>query len=209
MIKSLVTKLYTSILFTFICYSIISYVNVLLAINMINPLVNKSPLPDIGFDYLPHISSIYPNILVLTTCFYFVVRFFRIKNLICILQLIWCITLLFAIRLFTFTVTIVPPSTIGCINRNSTSPIRWNVIKYLLFSNHNTCTDYMFSGHACYFVIILLFTLKLSNYKLEKLGFIIFTILSLLSIISGHIHYTTDVVVAIFLSIMCYNILSD
>ena len=191
-----------------LCYSIISYLNGLIAINMINPLINQSALPDIGFDYFPRISRTYPNVLVLFACMYFTGRFFRSTNIKNVVNLIWCITILFTIKLFTFTVTIVPPSTIACINRNNTTPIEWNILKYLIYSNDNTCTDYMFSGHACYFITLLLFTLKISEYKIEKILFCIFTLFGLLSIICGHIHYTTDVIVGIVLSYMCFHLIT-
>lgn len=189
-------------------YFIISYLNGLLALNIINPIVNLPTLPDVGFYYLPHISPTYPNLLLLFACIYFTARFFRLENLKPLTYLIWCITILFTIRIFTFTVTIVPPSTIGCINRNSAMPIEWNVLKYLIFSNDNTCTDYMFSGHASYFIILLLFTFQISKYNLEKIVFSIFTLFGLLSIICGHIHYTADVIVAIVLSFCCYNLIN-
>lgn len=187
-------------------FAVISYLNGLLAINMINPVVNLPILPDIGFEYLPHIPSKYPNLLLLFGGIYFATRFFRLKNLEELINMFRCITILFTLRILTFTVTIVPPSTIDCYERNSTSPIEWNVIKYLVFNNDNTCIDYMFSGHACYFVMFLLFTLKFSEYKLEKILFSLYTLIGLLSIISGHIHYTVDVIVGVALSIWCFKL---
>ena len=116
----------------------------------------------------------------------------------------WCITILFTLRIFTFIVTIVPPSTINCINRNSSSPYEWNVVKYLLLSDDNTCIDYMFSGHACYFVLLFLFTMKMSESKIEKILCANYAILGIFSIVAGHIHYTADVIVGIVLSIFSY-----
>lgn len=193
------------ILLAVLSYSLISYLNGLLAINLYNPITNLSPLPDFGFRYLPHISSMYPNMLLLIGGIYFAARFFRLKNLKKITEMIWCITGLFTIRILTFPVTIVPPSISGCINNNNTSGIELNVLKYLILSNDNTCTDYMFSGHACYLMLFLLFTLELSKNKLEKLLCSIFTMISLVSIICGRIHYTADVVVAIALSFLFYR----
>ncbi|XWV24540.1 putative phosphatidylcholine ceramide cholinephosphotransferase 2-like [Tupanvirus deep ocean] len=202
-------NLYIKLLFAVISFSIISYLNGLVALNMINPAINSPTLPDIGFRYLPQISATVPNLLLVFSCIYFAIRFFRFENLKILIDLVWCITVLFAIRLFTFTVTIVPPSTIGCINRNINDPIEWNVVKYLIFSNDNTCTDYMFSGHACYFVILFLFALQLSRYKWEKILYAVVTLLGLASIVCGHIHYTADVVVGIVLSFWCFNLIEN
>lgn len=186
------------------CYSIVSYVNGFVAVNLYNPIANLSALPDIGFEYLPHILPIYPNVMMLLSGIYFIIRFLRLNNLDNIIRLIWCLTILFAIRIFTFSSTIVPPSTIGCVNRNNSMPVEWNVLKVLIFDNDNTCTDYMFSGHACYFVLFLFFAFELSVYKVEKIMYTIYTCIGLVSIICGRIHYTSDVIVALVLSCWCY-----
>ena len=196
-------------LLALVSYSVVSYTNGLVALNMINPLINSPPLPDIGFYYLPQISPYCPNIMLVLFCIYFAIKFFRIYNAKYLVQLLWCITILFTIRLFTFTVTTVPPSTTGCINPSIDSPIEWNVLKSLIVSNDNTCSDYMFSGHACYFVILLLFVMKLSRSVLEKILCSVYVLLGLTSIISGHIHYTNDVVVAIALSIWCFYLVTN
>lgn len=200
---------YINLLLAVFCYAVISYINGLVALNMINPIINLETLPDIGFYYFPHISATYPNFLLIFSCIYFAVRFFRTENIKILINMIWCITILFTIRIFTFTVTIVPPSTIGCINRNPSDPIEWNVIKYLIFNNDNTCTDYMFSGHACYFITLLLFTFILSKYKREKILGTLYTLIGLASIICGRIHYTVDVIIAIVLSIWCFKLIPN
>ncbi|XWV25774.1 PAP2 superfamily [Tupanvirus soda lake] len=202
-------NLYINLLLAVVSFSFISYLNGLVALNMINTAINSPTLPDIGFQYLPQISATVPNLLLIFSCIYFALRFFRLDNLRTLVDLVWCITVLFAIRIFTFTVTIVPPSTIGCINRDINDPIEWNVVEYLIYSDDNTCTDYMFSGHACYFVVLLLYTLRLSKYKWEKIIFAVLTLLGLISIICGHIHYTADVVVGIVLSFWCFNLVEN
>jgi hypothetical protein len=175
---------------------------------MINPVANIPPLPDLGFDYLPQIPPLYPNLMILFAGIYFGARFFRLENLRYVTNLIWCIAILFTIRIFTFTVTIVPPSIFGCMSRDSTAPIEWNVLKYLVNGGDNTCTDYMFSGHAFNFVLLLIYTFKISKYRFEKIMFTIYTVIGLISIICGHIHYTNDVIVAIVLALWCYYIIN-
>lgn len=195
---------YHNIFLALLCYSIVSYINGLVAVNLYNPIVNSSTLPDIGFEYLPQIPSMYPNIMILLSGIYFIIRFLRLSNLEVVSRVIWCLAILFTIRIFTFPVTIVPPSTVGCVNRNRSMPIEWNVLKVIVLGNDNTCTDYMFSGHACYFVLLLLFTFELSVHKIEKFVYTIYTCIGIISIICGHIHYTSDVIVGIVLSCWCY-----
>lgn len=190
-----------------IAFSIVSYTNGLLAVNLNNAIITSPPLPDIGFTYLPHIAEMYPNILLVLFCCYFGGRYVRYCNINYLTKLLWCITILFVFRMITFTVTTVPPSTIGCFNRNSTLPIEWNVLKVIFFKDDNTCIDYMFSGHAIYFILTLIFIFDLSHSFLEKTLCTIYVIIGLLSIISGRIHYTVDVVVAIILSFWCYYLI--
>jgi len=185
-------------------FSVISYINGFTAVNMPNSIADLPPLPDIGFQYLPLIPEIYPNILLIIFCVYFFGRFIRLQNIEILTKLIWCIAILFAFRIFTFTVTTVPPSTIGCANRNSSAPFEWNAVKFLISQDDNTCTDYMFSGHAVYFILLYLFMFKLSGNVIEKIVFFIYVVLGIMSIIAGHIHYTVDVVIAIILSFGCY-----
>jgi hypothetical protein len=185
-------------------YSVVSYTNGLFAINMINPIINTPALPDIGFYYLPIIPNSYPNILLIVFVTYFCIRFIRDKNVDQLIKLLWCISILFLFRIITFSVTIVPPVTTGCYSRNSNSSIEWNVLKYLLSTDDNTCVDYMFSGHAVYYMVPFLFLLKMSTYAIEKILCTFYVIVGIFSIVSGHIHYTADVIVALILSVGIY-----
>lgn len=200
-------KLYNNIWITLLSYSIVSYLNGFLALNYIDPEYSGDPLPDVGFQYLPHISPNYPNNMLIVYCLYFVLRFVRFKNIEHLKNLLWSITLLFALRAFTFTLTIVPPSTVNCYYRNKDMPIQWNVLQSLLTSSDNTCIDYMFSGHAVYFLLLCLSVIKFSQNKYEKFVNILYVTLGILSIIAGHIHYTVDVLIAIVLSVGTSNLL--
>ena len=58
----------------------------------------------------------------------------------------------------------------------------------------------MFSGHATYFTLLFLFNKKY-NFYFNVLVFIVGNI----SIISGHLHYSVDVIIGIVLSILVFN----
>lgn len=197
-------NIYSRLFLAFISFSVISYINGLLAINVTNNMINSLPLPDVGFYYLPRISNFYPNLMLVSFYIYFCTRFIRFRNINQLISLLWCITILFIFRSITFVVTTVPPAITNCYNRNSTDPIEWNVLKFLLTSDDNTCIDYMFSGHAVYYVILYMFILELTTNIVEKTLSTIYIVFGLLSIISGHIHYTVDVIIAIILSYGCY-----
>jgi len=194
---------------SFLAYSFVNYVNVFLSLNIIDPVARHEPLPDVGFYYLPHISTTYPTVLLVSFCAYCLVRFLRPENFNSIIKLMWCINILFGLRAITFSVTLVPPTTIDCHMRNASMPIEWNIVKYLYLDGGNTCPDYMFSGHAMYLVLFYLYILKYSDWPLEKYVSSVYVPISLIAIISGHIHYTVDVIVAIVLSWFVFRMIHD
>uniref|UniRef100_A0A6C0LU97 Sphingomyelin synthase-like domain-containing protein n=1 Tax=viral metagenome TaxID=1070528 RepID=A0A6C0LU97_9ZZZZ len=185
-------------------FSFISYMNSFIAVNMIDPMHTSPALSDMGFYYLPRVSQTIPNIYLLSYCCYFIMRFMKSRNWDKIKNLIWNITVLFLIRLITFSVTIVPPSTMNCYSRNETESIVFNTLK-IIIQNDNTCLDNMFSGHATYFTIMYLTMLDLSDSRYEKIFLSIYTIVGILSIICGHIHYSVDVIVGVVISYLIFE----
>lgn len=188
-----------------IYYLFISYLNGFLAINLVNKIKFNPTLPDTMYSLLPRISNVYPNILLIFFYGYFIYRFAKIKYSSFFFKLLKCLNVLFTMRIFTFSMTTYPPTLSKCYGRNPGDPIEWNIVKIILSNNDNTCIDYMFSGHTTYFVLFLLFIYEMSNSLLEKTLFTIYVIISIFSIIAGHIHYTSDVIVAIFITISCYS----
>lgn len=186
---------------SFILFALVSYINGFLALNVINPLKTSPPLYDVGFNTLPHISANIPNYMLIGICIYYAQRIFRgmyISELISTLQ---HITVLFAMRMLSFVLTIVPPATQDCYSREIDEPYEWNVLRYLVLENDNTCIDYMFSGHAVYFLTIWLSILRLSRDTNEKILISIYAIVGIMGIIASHIHYTADVLIATFLTL--------
>lgn len=185
-------------------FLLISYLNGFLAINLVNKIKTNPTLPDLGYDIFPKISSDYPNLLLIFCIGYFTFRFCRRSNIQTLNRLFFCLNIIFTMRLATFTVTTYPPSTLKCYGRNPGEPIQWNVVSVILSQKDNTCIDYMFSGHVCYFLLLLFFEYELSPYLLEKIGSTIFTIGCIATVTMGRIHYSSDVIVAIIISTSCY-----
>jgi hypothetical protein len=192
-----------------IIFCIVMYLNGFVAINLINPIKTLPHLPDIGFDYLVQISPKIPNYLILLYCLYFVIRFVNKSNIKSLSNLCMCLSILFTFRLITFSVTYVPPTLSNCFARDPNAPIEWNILKFLLSNDDNTCVDYMFSGHATFFTIIYLYIIQYSNNFYEKITFTFITPIAILSIICGHIHYTADVVVGMIMSFMAYCLILE
>lgn len=188
-----------------ILFSLVSYLNGFFAVNVANKSINATSLPDIGFQLLPHINSMYSNLMLVFFVIYYCLRFFRKKNSNEIARLIWCLTILFSFRLVTFLVTHFPPATSECIHKSDADPIIWNVVGFLMTKNFNSCLDYMFSGHVIYLITLYLSLSNLSKYLLENIFFFLYITISIITIIASRLHYTVDVMVAIILSGYCYN----
>lgn len=200
-------SIYISIIISLLSYSVVSYLNGFLAYNVTNPDRFDSELPDYLFKLLPLIPQFVPNTLLVTYIIYFLLRNTHIVDLNNLLKLINIITILFLLRAVTFTVTIVPPSLPGCVGRNLSMPIEWDIMKFLLTSDDNTCTDYMYSGHAVYFTLMYKYMYKFNSNIYERMLNTIYVAIGLTSIIAAHIHYSVDVIIGIAMSTIMFDLL--
>lgn len=196
---------YKNILTASLYFSFIAYLNAFVAINMIDPLRYSEALPDYGHYFLPFISSRIPNYLLSFYIGYFCFKQSANQNLIEFTKFIWSMNLLFTLRLFTFSLTIEPPPMPRCIDRNPSQSFIWDVILNIFESSDNTCMDIMFSGHACYFTMICLYSLHQTSKYWERMTNYFIFIVGNLSIIAAHMHYSSDVIIGIALSTLLYN----
>jgi len=118
------------------------------------------------------------------------------------------ISILFILRIITFTVTNIPPT--YSLQKNK------QLCKYKIFGKHfgfsfnnitHTCNDYMFSGHTVHIVSFLLFILYFSKNIIEKIILTFIALLILFFIINSRMHYTSDIVVAIIITFLLFNYL--
>ena len=193
-----------NLLLSIISCLIVLWLNGFFLVNIINPIKNSPPLPDIGFFYLPEMDPFYPNILLTIFAIYFATRFIRTKNLEIFIKLIWYNTIIFTIRLFCFITTILPPIRTDCYYRKESDPLEWLVIIKIIMINSNTCIDYIFSGHTSYFVLLYLSFFKFSSYKIEKILFLPYAIIGIICIIAARLHYTVDIIVAVSMTTTVY-----
>jgi hypothetical protein len=187
-------------------YTITGYMNEFATLNIYNPLYNRPPLIDFGFKYLPIIPVSYSTYSLIGIIIYFFIKFRRRFDIIG--DAFWLLGVLFIFRMVAFSVTLVPPATTNCDVRHPGDPIRWNVVKSLINDKDTACSDYMYSGHALHIIILSLYIYKYSISKMERICTSICVILSLLFIICGRIHYTTDVVVAILVGTPGYLLMN-
>ena len=205
-ISNKITYIRNNIILTSIYFLFIGYFNAFITLNIIDPLRYSNPLPDIGHTYLPFISNKVPNYMICIYVIYFILRqIFNKYRKEDILRFLWCINILFTLRIFTYTLTIEPPPLSLCADRDPNSKYIWNVLLYLYNNSDNTCLDMMFSGHACYFTIVYMSIINRSEYMGEKIINSFIFVIGMLSIIAAHIHYTSDVIVGLILSMLIYD----
>lgn len=195
---------YKDLINAFITFLIIGYMNAFATFNIINPLHNKYQLHDIFHEHLTVIPYKLTDYALILYVLYFVVRFIRLSSLQKITKVIWCMNALFTIRLFTFSTTILPPPLPNCNGRKLGEPIIWNVVTHLV-NDSSTCVDFMFSGHVAFYMMIMLYAVDHSNYKIEKFFNVIYAVAGMIIVVATRSHYTADVVVAIALTKLIYD----
>ncbi len=185
-------------------YITVAYINEWYSLNMVE-LVNKKPLEDIGFEWIPHINPKICDLSIVSLCIYFFIRWIY-HDVEKIINFVRMITWIYVIRLFCFSLTLVPyPTDNGCTGRNPDDPIIWNVFPYLWNHYSHSCYDLMFSGHAAHCTLILMFTLMYVKNKYEKLLILIGAILCNILVIGSRFHYTHDVIIAIAVSVLTFG----
>jgi len=192
-------KLINSILF----YLFTGYLNFFLAINIINPTLGTPILPDIGFYLLPHISYIYTDIIISVIFLYFYIKWYYLDKQL-LARFFYLSGFMLFIRLFTFSVTLIPPCINDCVSRKHGESFIWITHQIDL-----GCSDHMFSGHAVHFTLFMLMTLYSSNKYWEKIFMGIIYLPYLLLIIASKLHYTVDVLIGSILTTLIYYIDSE
>ena len=112
------------------------------------------------------------------------------------------LTILLAFRLVTFTVTQTPPPTkIGSKYREK--HCRKKILPHVGFTLNKyvySCVDNMFSAHTAHIMVALTLIMLFSDNFAEKLALGLISLVSIFSITSSRLHYTSDVVVSSMLS---------
>ena len=219
----MLNKLYTdkninkTFIFATLLYLLILYINQWFAINSPDMERNQYPLYDRGFDILkPPISSKIPDIILIITIIYFYIRWYLTQKKL-LIKFFFLIIILFTMRIFVFMGTETPTPRPRCIAsyRGVPAPAsavnlatnkeakQWDKFdfKWFFAETKNACVDNMFSGHAVHIVGIFLFTLMFSSYLSEKIIMGILMIVIMITLIWSRLHYTSDVIVATFLTV--------
>jgi len=181
-------------------YVIVLYINEWFAVNSPDMEPYRHPLFDRGFELLkPPISERIPDILLTIGVVYFMIRWYSTERKL-LANYLLLVTILFFMRIFVFMGTETPTPQRRC-KAITTDHWKGTHYRWLFGETDDTCIDNMFSGHAAHMVGILLFTLAFSKYLSEKVGVCLLTAALLISLVWSRLHYTSDVMVGVLLTI--------
>jgi hypothetical protein len=99
-----------------------------------------------------------------------------------------------------FSVTQLPPPRPGCSSKKPGDPKHYRVLR----KTWKECKDLIYSGHTLHSVLVLLFVLYLAKSSLEKVIVAVAVGIALVMIIASRIHYTVDVLLATFVTILVF-----
>jgi len=167
---------------------------------------NVPDLPDLGFDLLPPLleDDLFGNALLPVVGVSTIVRaIFHKHGLTMARRLVFLWTILVLGRCTTLVATSYPDASFSCRNYTSPTTLEDFLIETVYRKHFLTCGDLMYSGHAVYFTLMGLSWSYYSVYMLEKLVWIPISF-CLLILISTRVHYTTDVMVAFYLTMLSW-----
>ena len=141
-----------------------------------------------------------PNYCVYFSILYTIIRWTPVNMRIVALYFL-ALSMSLTCRLFTFLVTQTPPPRLKN-DKWRRQHCRRNMFTHfgINFKKVDTCIDNMFSGHTTHIITALSIVLLFSTNIYEKSAFLIFGFFSSLAIITGRLHYSSDVMVATIIS---------
>ena len=190
------------LIFGILFYIVVLILTVVITENLIDREINKKPLYDIvHMNTIPFPKPYVPNYLLYFFILYTIIRWGFVDFKIITLYFLSLAGILL-MRLFAFTITQTPPP------RKLDSSWRIDHCKRNILNSFgisfkkmgDSCIDNMFSGHAAHIVVAVTIILIYSKYAIEKIVFVLLGLLSLITIVTTRLHYSSDVIISTFIS---------
>ena len=190
------------LIYCILFYIFTSLLTVAVTENISDREVNKESL----YDFIHEITPVFPSQPTVTYFVYFFILYTVFRwgyfDLNKVSLFFFSLSVLYLLRLFTFTLTQTPPP------RSKDNQWRVDHCKRTILSSFgislkkigSSCVDNMFSGHASHIVVALTIILLYSKNKTEKFVLSLLGILSLITVITGRLHYSSDVIVSMIIS---------
>ncbi|KAJ1657920.1 hypothetical protein IWQ61_002760 [Dispira simplex] len=169
-------------------------------------------LQDLSFDYFPHLPNyhIADNLVMSSLLFVVIGNLVLITNwrhrVIFVRRLLWLLGTLYLFRAVTLIVT-TAPSPLECIPPTAEST--WAMLKLgveLVATVSRTCSDNIYSGHTVILVSSFLMWRVHSQYQFLIAYSFVHMLCGILMIVFSHLHYTIDVLIAIFFTYAMFSL---
>ncbi|KAG0050196.1 sphingomyelin synthase [Gryganskiella cystojenkinii] len=170
-------------------------------------------LEDRGFDIFPALkSNTSANIFVMTSIVFTVIGMFIIcpswkTRGIVLRRVLWVVGTLSIYRALTLSVTTLPTPKVGCHPSDDRTfwGMLWIAIQ-MIPGTVEACTDDIFSGHTVFMVTCAIqWRLYCKNKWVTYFSYIYITI-GLYFVVATRLHYTVDVVLAIFITYAVWSV---
>ncbi|KAF9295748.1 PAP2 superfamily C-terminal-domain-containing protein [Linnemannia elongata] len=164
-------------------------------------------LEDRGFDIFPAQQDITPaNTFVMTSVVFTLIGIAILcpswqTRIIVLRRVFWVVGALSVLRATTLSVTTMPTPKVGCKPATATGfgEMFWIALQ-MIPGTVQACTDDIFSGHTVFMVTCAIqWRLYMRNSWIKYVSFIYITV-GLYFVIATRLHYTVDVVLAIFIT---------
>ncbi|KAF8955012.1 hypothetical protein BGZ46_002774 [Entomortierella lignicola] len=170
-------------------------------------------LKDRGFDIFPALKSdTSANTFVMTSIVFTVIGMFLIcptwtARAIVVRRVFWVVGALSAYRALTLSVTTMPTPKENCVPATATGfgPMFWIALQ-MIPGTVEACTDDIFSGHTVFMVTCAIqWRLYCKSKWVTYLSYIYITV-GLYFVIATRLHYTVDVVLAVFITYTAWTL---
>lgn len=178
----------------------------------INYNKDMDPLEDLAFstpkiDYVFLADIAMLTLLVGSLVINMVLAASNIARIIILRRIFWLLSFLLIFRGITIGVTVLP-SPKQCAPLNTAGNFL-NMLKtscYLIVGSVKACTDNMYSGHSTFITLSVILLRIYCRYKLIVYYSYLHGLVALCLLIATRIHYTVDVIIAVFVTYSTHSI---
>jgi len=169
-------------------------------------------LVDLGFKIIPHTTHVFLadlfmlTILVGSLSINLILAESNIARLIILRRIFWMLGFLLCFRLITLSVTTLP-SPKACdpiVSGNFLDMLKTGV--NLITGSVKACTDNIFSGHSIFITTSVILFRVYCRYKIIIYYSYLHGLVALCFLIATRIHYTVDVILAVFITYSVHSI---
>ena len=183
----------------------------------------RDPLHDRGFEVLPDLEKwrgwlpdLLLNSLIVWTVFWALLipsqRRIKWQGIVTLRRFLWCLSVLYIFRMCSFMVTTLPSPAKNCMPKyvpvNDVEDMQeyLSLMGKMVSGTVTACTDNIYSGHTSLIALLLMTCLVYSGRWWVKVIAFVSAAITLASIVATRLHYTVDILIALFVASFVFAI---